>query len=134
MRHFVSLFSLSNHGQIGNPMTVLESAGPEDSETPPESLIWSSFSWEIKSFAHLDSFQKLTSFHKNWNKIVCNLWFLNHFFIKFQNQGQFKHLLFMGIQNLSLIFNFDKEMIEIPKVTDNFVSILMKRCQFFKWD
>ena len=47
MQHFVSLFSLSNHGQIGNPMTVLESAGPEDSETPPESLIWSSFSWEI---------------------------------------------------------------------------------------
>ena len=99
MRQDVSLFSLSNHGQIGIPMTVLESACPEDSETPP---------------------------------VSCNLWFLNHFFIKFKNQGQFKHLLFMGIQNLSLIFNFDKEMIDKPKVTDNFVSIVMKRCQFLK--
>ena len=39
MRQDVSLFSLSNLGQIGIPMTVLESARPEDSKTPPISLI-----------------------------------------------------------------------------------------------
>ena len=46
-RQNVSLYSLSNLGQIGIPMTVLESARPEDSETPPECWIWWSFGWEI---------------------------------------------------------------------------------------
>ena len=105
----VSLFSLSNLGQIGIPMTVLESARPEDSKTPPISLIWWSFGWVIWSLTHLITFQNLTSFHFHWNKIVSNLWFLSHFFVKFKNQGQFKKLLIMEIQNLSLIFNLNKD-------------------------
>ena len=62
-RQNVSLFSLSNLGQIGIPITVLESACPEDSKTPPECWIWWSIGWDIEGFAHLVSFQKLTSFH-----------------------------------------------------------------------
>ena len=38
----------SNIGQIWKPMTVLESARPEDSKTVPESWIWAIFSWDIE--------------------------------------------------------------------------------------
>ena len=48
MQQDVSLFSLSNLGQIGIPMTVLESACPEDSKTPPKCWIWWSFGWDIQ--------------------------------------------------------------------------------------
>ena len=38
----------SNIGQIWKPMTVLESARPEDSKTVPESWIWAIFGWDIE--------------------------------------------------------------------------------------
>ena len=42
-----AMFSPWSLGQIGLPMTVLESAGHEDSKTPPTCFIWWSFGWEI---------------------------------------------------------------------------------------
>ena len=37
--------TLTNHGQLSKPGTVLESANPEDFKTVPESWIWSRFAW-----------------------------------------------------------------------------------------
>ena len=75
--------------------TVLESACPEDSKTPPTCSLWWSFVGDVWSWRQLIPFQNFTSFHLfgikfsfQKSRLVFNLEHLWQIFIKFNNQGQ----------------------------------------------
>ena len=50
------------------------------------------------------------------SSLVFNLEYLSQFFIKFNDQGQFRNLLVMRIPKLTLNFRFDAVLTEIFKV------------------
>ena len=108
-------FSPTNLGQIWKPMTVLESARPEDSETPPESWIWWRFGWDIEGLPQVMSclnfpVPKLEVRAKI--RVVFYLQYLSQIFIKFNFQGVFQNPQDVQISKLSLVFKIDQDLWE----------------------
>ena len=108
-------FSPWNLGQSWISMTVLESACPEDSETPPDCWIWWRFGWDIEGwtqplFQLLLLFLGLENFAMDWLKL--DLQYLSQIFIKFNNQGVFRNPQDMQIPKLSLKFKIVQDFME----------------------
>ena len=108
-------FSPTNLGQFWKSMTVLKSARPEDSKTPPESWIWWRFGWDIEArtqplFQLLLLILGLENFVEKW--LVFYLQYLSQIFIKFNFQGVFRNPQDVQISKLSLIFKIDQDLWE----------------------
>ena len=80
-------------GQIGLPMTVLESAHHEDCKTVPDLWIWWRIDWVIQGWRQSsiskESIKVKEKLIFEMLSIVFNLKYLSQNFIKFKDQGQF---------------------------------------------
>ena len=98
-------FYPTNVGQFWKSMTVLKSAHPEDSKTPPESWIWWRFGWDIEArtqplFQLLLLILGLENFVEKW--LVFYLQYLSQIFIKFNFQREFRNPQDLQISKLTI--------------------------------